>query len=242
MQAEELESLTAELESLQRKKEALAAEVKISQENADGIQAEIQEGYKHKDKEISELKLELGGAKETVDNLTELNKGYVGQITELEEQLTSDQGASKQDHVEVEKLRAKAELLEEQNKELKQEGVDFKTTILAAQNFADNLRQTTEEEAQRLMEEARADVEKFRKEAQNELALLPQEIEELQTRKREVREELKATLHSYLEALDVFPDAEADQREDELAELFQKIDIPDSDGIELEPEEIGKLS
>ena len=55
LQAEEIESLLAEREALHKGKEALVAEMKISQESAEGIQAEIQDGYKHKDQEIADL-------------------------------------------------------------------------------------------------------------------------------------------------------------------------------------------
>ncbi len=59
VQVEEIEALQAEQESLIRDKETLAVEVKESQDNADGIQSDIEEGYKHKDLEIEELKNKL---------------------------------------------------------------------------------------------------------------------------------------------------------------------------------------
>lgn len=239
VQEEELESLTVEHESLQKEKENLVAEVTIGQENVDTIQAEIQEGYKQKDKELSDLNAKLETMEKMVAGLEEAKRDYLEQITELEEQLTGDQGSSKEDQAENEKMRAKLALLEEQNKELKKEGVDFKTTIVAAQKFADNLRQTSEEEAQKMMDEARADVENFRTEAQNELARLPKEIEELNMKKREVREELRTTLHSYLEALDVFSDLDGAERDEEISDLFQSIQIPEGENID--PDDIEKM-
>ena len=59
IQAEEIESLQAEKEALEQGKEALANEVQIAQENAEGIQAGIQESGKHKDQEIADLKAQL---------------------------------------------------------------------------------------------------------------------------------------------------------------------------------------
>ena len=125
-------------------------------------------------------------------------------------------------------------MLEERNKELKQEGADFKTTILAAQKFSDNLREATEAEARNLMEEARVEVEKFRKEAESELSRLPAEIEELSRRKKKVREDLKTTLLSYLDSLDIFPDSGVGEEEDENSDLFQSIQLPDEETIDFE--------
>jgi chromosome segregation ATPase len=148
-------------------------------------------------------------------------------ILKLEEELGSTTGSAAEEKEEIEKLRAKLELLEEKNRELQQEGLDFKTTILAAQKFADNLKMTSEQEAAALMEQARADVEKFRREAQAELAHLPREIEELQQKKIQVRDELKAMLNAYLQKLDSFGEAD-----DDFSDLFQSIQIPEVESVE----------
>ncbi len=243
IQAEEIESLLAEQDSLQRTKEALATEVKISQENAERIQEEIQDGYKHKDQEIADLKLQLESSLTSAAAMEEQNSAYQNKIAQLEETLAGGQDTSLQGQVEIEKLRGRIELLEELNKELKQEGMDFKTTILTAQKFADNLRQTSQEEAEELrqasredakkiMEDARAEVERFRTEAEAELARLPREIEELNKRKIKVRKELETTLYSYLEALEAPLDLEPGEKEDDFSDLFQSIQLPDNESVD----------
>ncbi len=131
-------------------------------------------------------------------------------------------------------MRTRLEQLEEKNRELQQEGLDFKTTILAAQKFADNLKMTSEQEAAALMEQARADVAKFRKEAQAELAHLPKEIEELQQKKIQVRDELKAVLNTYLQKLDSFGETD-----DDFSDLFQSIQIPEVESVD--PDDIDNI-
>ncbi len=243
MQAEEIETLLAEQEALQRAKEAIATEMKISQENAEGIQTEIQDGYKHKDQEIADLRMQLESVLTATAALEEQNAAYREQITKLEASLAGDQGASLQEKAEIEKLRGKIELLEEKNKELKQEGMDFKSTILAAQKFADNLRQTSQEEAdklrqaseldaRKLIEDARAEIQKIRKEAEAELTRLPREIEELNQRKIKVRKDLETTLYAYLEALEAPLDSEPGEKQDDLSDLFQSIQIPDGESFD----------
>jgi DivIVA domain-containing protein len=240
VQAEEIEALLAEQESLQREKEALAAELKISRENAEGIEEKIRESYKLKDQEIADLTAQLKSSTTWTAALEEENAMYQEKVTALEQTLAGDQGASAQGEAEIEKLRGKIELLEEQNRELKQEGVDFKTTILAAQKFADNLRQTSHEDARKIMEDACAEIEKIRTEAEAELARLPKEIEELKQKKDKVRKDLENTLYAYLESLDAFLEKKSGEQEDDLADLFQSIQIPDGETID--PEDLEKIN
>lgn len=226
---EELETLRAEREELERQKENLAAEVNLSRENVDGIQSRLESSYKHKDQELVELRGQLAVAQTAIATLEDDKKKLGDKIDELEEKLVGGQGLSLQEQAENEKLRAKVEFLEEQNRELKQQGLDFKTTILTAQKFADNLRETSEREAQLMMAQARADVEKFRSEAQAELSRLPKEIEALNRKRLQVRDELKAILQQHLEALDVFFAADSTEKEDDLSDLFESIKISDEE-------------
>ena len=240
LQAEEIEALKAGQESLQRENETLTAEVKLSRENADAIQIEIEEGFKHKDKELGELRIQLVDARAAVATLEADNDKYRQQVQGLEEKLNGGQGVSILEQAENEKLRAKLALLEEQITELKQQGLDFKTTILAAQKFADNLRQTSEVESQQMMAKARADVEKFRNEAHAELSRLPKEIEALNQKRLKVRDELREVLHSYLEGLEIFSDTDSPEKEDDLSDLFESIRIPDGETVD--PDDIESIN
>jgi DivIVA domain-containing protein len=249
-QADEIESLLAEQESLQREKETLAAEVKISQENAEGIQEEIQDGYKHKDKEIIDLSEKIETLSASIATLEEDNASHLEKIAELEAALAGDEETSLKEQAEIGKLRGKIALLEEQNKELKDEGLDFKTTILTAQKFADSLRETSQEEAEKLLqasqdearqviEDAHAEVEKIRRESEAELARLPKEIEALNQKKIQVRKDLETTLYSYLESLENPPDTLDGGKEDDLSDLFQSIQIPDGESVD--PDDMDKI-
>lgn len=245
VQAEEIEALLVEQESLKRANENLETELKISQENVERIQAEIQDGYKHKDQEITDLRVELEEVTKSATTLEEENVAFQEMITELETQLAGDQDNSLQGQAEIEKLRGRIELLEEKNSELKQEGVDFKTTILTAQKFADNLRETSEEDARKIMEDARAEVEKFRLDSEAELAHLPKEIEALNQQKKTVRKELETILYNYLEALEApievqDEEKQEEEKEDDLSDLFQSVQIPEGETID--PDDIEKIS
>lgn len=243
LQAEEIESLLAEQESLQRSRDALAAEVTISQENVEGIEEKIQDGYKQKDEKIAELTEKLATVTASLADLQEQNAAYREKIAEMETHLAAGDGGLRE-QAEMEKLRGRIELLEEQNRELKQEGMDFKTTILTAQKFADELRRTGQEDAKKIKEEARAEIDRFRMEAEAELARLPLEIEALHQQKMKVRKDLETTLYSYLEALealDIPPVAtNPDKEDDDLSDLFQSIQLPDDENVD--QEDIDQLS
>jgi len=227
VQAEEIESLETEQERLEN-------EVRLGQENSEAIQYEIQDGYKQRNEEIEELKKQVEEFKESIAQLEEENDSYSEKIAELLKQRSSESQTTAVDLGEVEKLRSKLEIVEEKNRELIKEGLDFKTTILAAQKFADNLRETSEQESRDLMVQAKAEVEKFRNEANEELARLPREIEALQQKKVQVREELASVLNLYLENLDVFPEVEREAWEDDQSDLFQTIQLSDGEDVDLD--------
>lgn len=239
LQSEEFESLKVELETLQREKDNLAAEIRLGQENAETIQAQIEQGHRHKDEEILALKSSLEEVRASCAALLEENRNLQNSVRDWEKKSGDENGVVRQEQAEIERLRARIQLLEDQNNELKQQGLDFKTTILAAQKFADSLRENSEEEARQLMEKARADVQRFRTEAHAELARLPKEIEKLQQERIRVRDELKAMLHSYLESLDVFSESATPSSEDDLSDLFDSILLPDEE--EAEGEDLAKI-
>ena len=207
------------IESLVSEQEKFEDEVRVGQEDRDEVNSKVQDECKEKGEELEKLRAQVEELKESVANLEEENSSSGEKIAELEEQSSFDNEAMAEEEKEIEELRKKLELAEEKNNEAVEEGLDFKRTIVAAQSFADNLRQTSEQEARALLEEARADVKKLRSEAKEELSRLPKEIEELQLRKVQVRDELKAILDSYLESLDVSSD------------LFQSIQIPDGEDV-----------
>jgi DivIVA domain-containing protein len=201
VQGEEIESLLASQEMLLQEKEGLVGELELSQQRDAGLQEEIDQSQQEKDRELAELKELLETVQATLALLEQENREYLEKISELEARLVGSAGTAPQEQLEISKMQARLELLEEQNRELKEQGADFKTTILAAQKFADNLRQTSEEEARKMLDDARAEVEKFRREAEAELARLPEEINRLRRKRLTVKEELKVVLTSYLDSL-----------------------------------------
>lgn len=232
LQNEEVESLKNEVKLMQEERDNLAAELRLCQESAETIQAQIEQGHRHKDAEIVSLNSRLDELASARAALEEENRQLQQTVRDFEDKQGGEAGMVRQEQAEIERLRARIQLLEDQNSELKQQGLDFKTTILAAQKFADTLRQNSEEEARQLMEKARADVQRFRSEANAELARLPKEIEKLHQERIRVREELRAMLQSYLESLEVFAGGESSAREDELSDLFESILLPDEEGGE----------
>ena len=221
-QGEEIESLLAAQEMLLQEKEEFVAELELSRQHDAGLQEEIDQSQQEKDRELAELKELLETVQATLALLEQENREYLEKISELEARLVGPAGAAPQEQLEISKMQARLELLEEQNRELKEQGADFKTTILAAQKFADNLRQTSEEEARQMLEEARTEVEKFRREAEAELARLPEEINRLRRKRATVKEELKAVLTSYLDSL-----AEVGGEDGERAPFIEGVEAAD---------------
>ncbi len=227
---EEIESFVAEQELYQVEREKLENELRDGQVSRDEIEADVQKEYGQKDEEIEDLKKQIAKMETTVSELEDGNSGYCEKILELEENLSSSGEVLVKEQNEVERLQYELERVDERKKELEKEGLDFKTTLFAAQKFADNLKESSEQDALATTTAAKAEVQKLRKEAQEELAYLPKEIEQLQQKKIQVRHELKAILDKYMVGLDdASSEFDADAGEDDLSDLFQRIQIPDGE-------------
>ncbi len=204
---------------------------------------ELHEEGSKKDEELKMLRMEReelsvrsgesesdkGELKKKITEVDELNKiikaaqtreeELKAKIADLQSQLEEER--AKAIDLEQEKGSLVGEIDQRQQKldEMEKAEVDFKDTLGAAQKFANDMRKTAEEDAARIMQEAQAEVEEFRKNAEEQLAHLPVEIEELESKKGQVKEEVRNLLNSYL---DMIKDP---VEEDEDSELFQKIDM-----------------
>ncbi len=138
---------------------------------------------------------------------------------------------------ELDQLRQRVAAFEKQVADARQDEMVFKSTIIAAQNFAEDLRKKAEQESRQAMDQARLEVETYRRKAEQELASLPVEIERLNQQRLHVREELRAILETSLANLDAFgeePDGKSKMEDDDLADLFQSITLPDDEPVGLD--------
>jgi len=260
--SEDIERLTGEKQTLESQRDRLQKENKALQDELE----QSRTGVKRKDDELLALQQEMKELKAQIDSSrkeTDLAKEVVEavekrmkseqdkaairlqeEVEAVESRVAEEKEQSRQLKLEHEQLRHRFELLDQQYQELKKGEVDFKTTIVAAQKFSEDLRKRVEEETREMMEKARQDVELFRRKAHEELAHLPIEIERLQNRRVEVREELKSQLNNYLQQIDAFSDRRDTEPEGDLMELFQTIQLPDVGAMDPdEPENINlKLS
>ena len=231
----EVGALSSEKELLEEMNKKLETDIETALQTTD----DVREKSTEKDAERSELEKEIEELQTAqADHEAELKEwedevvAAEGRVQEIEEKLRESQS-------EVDVLQKKLEMLEEQNKELKDEEIDFKRTIGAAQRFVDDLKANAEEEASTLLQSseekaaaalqaARDEIERLRQDAFNELTRLPEEIAQLNRQKRQVQEDLRKTLHDYLEQIESFSEVEDTVKEYEFDELFQKIELSDT--------------
>ncbi|SHO46238.1 DivIVA domain-containing protein [Desulfopila aestuarii] len=238
-QEDEYAELYEEVQALKEERENLVEESRQREERSE--KSVIQ--FLEKDEMIVELQKQIASLEEQVaasDQEKNLQQEAWGrqeaelreEIEQLRGRLAENQSDASDNSGEVEKLRGQIELLEKQVAEFKKEEVDFKTALVAAQRFADDVKNKAKEEADQMLEQAISEVEIYRKEAEQELANLPVEIEQLRSKKAEVREELKAVLTFYLKKLDFDPAEAAGGSDDDLSELFQSIPLGEDEGLE----------
>jgi cell division initiation protein len=245
-QEEEYAGLHEETQALRQEKENLARE---ASERDERYETSVKQ-FLDKDEIIADLQLKVEELEQKVEE-SELEKAIQQEAWERQEtvlreevdmlksRIDDNQNVASESSTETEKLQAKIASLEGQLKELKQEEVDFKVTLVAAQKFADDMRSKATAEAEALVAEAHDEVDSFRRNAEEELSILPLQIEELQARKTQVREELKAILNTYLDQLDIVQEGSGVESDEDLSDLFQSISLNGDDA--LEEEDLKKL-
>ena len=236
LQIEDLQASHEEKEIIEQQKSSLEASSAESRKMAEELR---QAGLQMEQKLAAQAK-ESEGFRSWITSLEQEKKGLEESLNSAEERIRKADKAVVQERVEREALARKIELMEEQQRNAKKDEVDFRSTLAAAQQFCDSMKEKSKEQAEQLLDGAKAEIEDIRAAAHAELARLPEEIEVLQQKREEVRKVLRATLETYLQNLDIFPVADERSRERENDDLFQKIQILE-DGS-LNPEELAALN
>lgn len=237
-QLEELEAFRETKESMDSYTGSLESDMEFTRKISD----ELKDSCAQKEKKVTELEQEVEELQLRVADMEQEDTEHNEEISTMEALIEEAEAALKESEKERDILMNKIEVLKEQNQELKKDEVDFKSTLASAQLFAEDLKEKSRKEAEQMLAEANAEIAKIRDDAQDELARLPMEIEALKKKKKEVKEDLKSTLMSYLETIEVFyPDdgQEIVQKETTVKsdELFQKIKIGDDGSITAEDSE-----
>lgn len=169
---------------------------------------------------------EAEGLRARVASLEQEAEGQKEELSRTESRIHEAEEALLQEMAEKEALGRKIELIEEQQREAKKDEVDFRSTLAAAQQFCDSMKEKSRQQAEELLDETRAEIEQMHQTAHAELSRLPGEIEALQKKRDEVRKAVRAILESYLQNLDIFPAGEDEHTSEQgNDDLFQKIQI-----------------
>ena len=233
-QDEEIEVLSQEKGLLEEMNVKLEADIETALQTTEDVRKESlakDEVRAELEKEIEELQTARADLEEEQKEWEEEVIAAEGRLAEIEEKLKKSESRN-------DGLQQKIELLEEQLNEFRGEEFDFKRTIGAAQRFVDELKaraeeeasdliQSSEEKASAALQAARDEIERLRQDAFAELSRLPEEIALLNQQKKQVRQELRATLSSYLEKIDSFSEVDETVKEYDFDELFQKIELID---------------
>ncbi|HKJ65207.1 MAG TPA: DivIVA domain-containing protein [Desulfopila sp.] len=217
-QIDELDVIVEERDSLQADKRNLKEELAASQ----GSSEEIQSVSAERDSELAALRGEIQSLKQEIVTLEKKSSAKDRELAEAQTRVKQWEQSTQAEKERNDRLAAKIEGLEKQNEQLRSEEIDFKSTLMAAQQFTSELKRKSEKEAREIINRAKADTEKLRQETFSELASYPAEIEKLKKMRNRVREDLEEILRLTLENLDVFRE-ESDQ--EDYGELFQKIQL-----------------
>jgi DivIVA domain-containing protein len=231
LQVDDLQAFHEEKEGLEKQKVLLEAGSSEIRKKMD----DLKRAESNTEQKLAISMKESEGLRAVVSRLEEEKKEQAEALSDAAIRIRKAEEAVAQERAGKEALESKIKLLEMQWKDARQDEVDFKSTLLAAQKFCDSMKEKSGQEAEQLIETAKVEVENLRQAAQveigglrqaahAELAHLPGEIATLQQKKIEVRRELRTTLESYLQNLEIFP---AEENEQDLSSenevLFQRI-------------------
>lgn len=231
LQVDDLQVLHEEREDIEQQKISLEASNAESRKMAEELR---RAGLTTEQKLAVSIK-EAEGQRARVASLEQEIKGQEEALASAESRIHEAEEALLQEMAEKEALGRKIELIEEQQREAKKDEVDFRSTLAAAQQFCDSMKEKSRQEAEQLLDETRTEIEQLRQAAHAELSRLPGEIEALQQKRDEVRKVVRATLESYLQNLDIFPALEDEHTSEQGSDdLFQKIQILEDGSLSAE--------
>jgi DivIVA domain-containing protein len=222
-QIDELDIIVEERDSLANDKKVLEEELHSTRGSSEEIQTEFAE----RDSEVAKLQNDIETLKSKITALESEKESQERILAEAHEKTAQREKDFLEEKERTGKLLDKIEELEKQNQELRGEEIDFKSTLVAAQKFTNDLKKKSEQEAHEVIEKAKSEAERLRQETFAELASYPAEIEKLKKRRNKVREDLEEILKLTLENLDIFKD---DEEKEDYGELFQKIKF-DNNGL-----------
>lgn len=223
-----------ELESLredQKSSESITTTLRTDLESAQKTSEELEEKYELKKNDFDELTEKVDELKLRINELEKEKEEHDKEVSTVLASIEEAEEATKAVESEKERLQNKIDTLLEQNSALQKDEVDFKSTLTAAQLFAEDLREKSKVEADKMIVDAKDEIEKIREDAHEELERLPREISELKKKKDEVKADLISTLKGYLDSIDVVSSDSEDSHPVESSELFQKIELDENGAL-----------
>jgi len=121
-------------------------------------------------REIEELQLRIA-------DMEQENAERDEEVSAANARIDEAEAALKVVEKEKSSLQNKLEILQEQNRDLKKEEVDFKAALVTAQQFAEDLKEKSRIQAAEMIAEAKSEINRIRDEAHEELERLPREID-----------------------------------------------------------------
>lgn len=227
-QLEEVRSQGDTIEALEEEKEELVTDKKLLEEKVTNVQEEANKkiaAYSNKDDAIILLEKECDALKEKIEK-KEAEKA------KKDIEIASEREKAHEKDVYIQKISSEKSELEKQVAALTKQidtldavEVDFKSTLIMAQKFSNDIKQKSEAEAQEIIDLAIEESEKQRQETFAELSRYPKEIEVLKEKRDKVRKDLEKVLNTCLNNLNVFNSSSSEDDED----LFQSILLPSDD-------------
>jgi DivIVA domain-containing protein len=227
LQVEDLQAAHEEREGLEQQRLSHEA----GSDEARKMAEELRQAGLRMEQKIAMMSKEAEGLQTLIAQREQEKKTLVEELRNVKERVRGVEEETARERAEKEALAHRIELMDEQRREARKDELDFKSTLTAAQQFCDSMKEKSRRQADQLLEATRSEIAAIRKDAHAELSRLPEEIKALHQKRDEARQVLRTTLESYLQNLDIFPAATQPDADRASEDLFQKIQILEDGSI-----------
>ncbi len=224
-QIEEIETLSEEKAELEDEKQTLKEQLVSMQEDAEAKMSEITE----RNERLSGLNEECDLLKDEIEKIKQEKAEKDEELAVQEEHIQKKEKEILKEKANSAGLQQQIDVLKKTSEQLGEAEIDFKSTLVMAQKFSNDIKEKSEAEAQEILDIAVQESEKLRQDTFNQLARYPKEIAKLKEKRDKVRAEMKSALSSCLEAINVMDEVGIDVDLDEVDDLYQSIELPGED-------------
>ena len=204
---------------------------RVFKDNIEKLKSEL----RVKEQNGTELLKGLDSMRHQVEQVRKEKEGLQGELNTRDTRISELESTYRMSRAAVDELRKKLVLLETENSALRTEAAEHERQLSKAREELGDLSERAHHDSSRLLEAAKDEIERMRRNASLEIVQLRNDIEQLTARRSQVYTELRALLDEHMRRLDDFMSGSRTANGDPYDNLFERIDFAELAEFEEDP-------